>query len=283
MIISGKEISAGMKSRMAAQVAELASKYGRAPQLTVILVGDDPASATYVAGKARISAEIGIDNRTIHLSASTSEKELLDNISQLAADESVDGILVQLPLPAHICEERVIDAIPKEKDVDGFHPLNVAALHLGRPCIYPCTAKGIMIMLEQSGIKICGARAVVVGRSNIVGKPVAKMLLNANATVTTAHSRTKDLGAVTRDADILVVAVGKAKLITADMVKPGAVIIDVGINRDPATGKLCGDVDFDACSKIASAISPVPGGVGPMTLACLMDNTIECFINRQHK
>lgn len=283
MIISGKEISAGMKSRMTTQVAALQKQYGRVPQLTVILVGDNPASATYVAGKARISAEIGIANRTIRLSASTSENELLDNIAQLAADDNVDGILVQLPLPAHICEERVIDAIPQEKDVDGFHPLNVAALHLGRPCIYPCTAKGIMIMLEASGVQISGARAVVVGRSNIVGKPAAKMLLNANATVTTAHSRTKDLKAVTREADILVVAVGKPKLITADMVKPGAVIIDVGINRDPVTGKLCGDVDYEECSKVASAITPVPGGVGPMTLACLMENTIECFINRQKR
>jgi methylenetetrahydrofolate dehydrogenase (NADP+)/methenyltetrahydrofolate cyclohydrolase len=187
---------------------------------------------------------------------------------------------VQLPLPKHIDEERVIDAIALEKDVDGFHPANVANLWLGKPCIVPCTPKGIMQMIAECGFSVAGKKAVVVGRSNIVGKPIAKLLLDANATVTIAHSRTTDLGAVCRDADILVAAVGRKHIITADMVKPGAVVIDVGVNRDPETGKLCGDVDTAAAQEVASFITPVPGGVGPMTITMLMKNTIECYLNR---
>ena len=217
-----------------------------------------------------------MESLLIELPASVSEEELLRKISELNSDDSVDGILVQLPLPKHIDEEKVIDAIAPEKDVDGFHPSNVAGLWLGKDCIVPCTPAGVMRLLDSAGIDLCGKTAVVVGRSNIVGKPVAKLLLDRNATVVIAHSRTADLGAVTRQADVLVVAVGRAGLITGDMVKPGAVIIDVGMNRD-AEGKLCGDVDFASCSEKASWITPVPGGVGPMTIAMLMKNTIRCF------
>ena len=198
---------------------------------------------------------------------------------ELNADEKVDGILVQLPLPEHIDEDKVIDAIAVAKDVDGFHPSNVAALWLGRKCTVPCTPKGIITMIESTGVEIAGKKAVVVGRSNIVGKPVAKLLLDRNATVTIAHSRTKDLAAVCREADILVAAVGRPRMITADMVKPGAVVIDVGINR-VADGTLVGDVDFGPASELAGYISPVPGGVGPMTITMLMENTIECFLSK---
>ncbi len=266
---------------MAAEVATFPVKYGRVPHLAVILVGDDPGSVSYVTGKAKASAEVGIRNTTLRKPAETTEAELLEIIARLNADAEVDGILVQLPLPKHINEERVIAAIDKTKDVDGFHPLNVAALWQKQPCTLPCTPKGIIKMLKAAGVEIAGREAVVVGRSNIVGLPVAKLLLDENATVTVAHSRTRDLGAVTRRAEILVVAIGRPKFVTADMVSEGAVVIDVGVNRDPATGKLCGDVDYAAIEPKASVITPVPGGVGPMTICCLMENTIECFLNKQ--
>lgn len=266
---------------MAAEVATFPAKYGRVPHLAVILVGDDPGSVSYVTGKAKASAEVGIRNTTLRKPAETTEAELLEIIARLNADAEVDGILVQLPLPKHINEERVIAAIDKTKDVDGFHPLNVAALWQKQPCTLPCTPKGIIKMLKAAGVEIAGREAVVVGRSNIVGLPVAKLLLDENATVTVAHSRTRDLGAVTRRAEILVVAIGRPKFVTADMVSEGAVVIDVGVNRDPATGKLCGDVDYAAIEPKASVITPVPGGVGPMTICCLMENTIECFLNKQ--
>ena len=281
MIISGKELSAKLKADMAAEVATFPAKYGRVPHLAVILVGDDPGSVSYVTGKARASAEVGIRNTTIRKPADITEVELLDIVAGLNADPEVDGILVQLPLPKHINEERVIAAINKTKDVDGFHPLNVAALWQKQPCTLPCTPKGIIKMLKAAGVDIAGREAVVVGRSNIVGLPVAKLLLDENATVTVAHSRTRDLGAVTRRAEILVVAIGRPKFVTADMVAAGAVVIDVGVNRDPESGKLCGDVDFAAIEPKASVITPVPGGVGPMTICCLMENTIECFLKKQ--
>ncbi len=281
MIISGKELSARMKADMAAQVAEFPVKYGRVPHLVVILVGDDPASQSYVRGKGKACEVVGIRNTTIVKPATITEQELLDIIDGLNNDDGVDGILVQLPLPDHIDEATIINAIRKDKDVDGFHPLNVAALWMKQPCTVACTPKGIIRMLDEAGVEIKGKRAVVIGRSQIVGLPVAKLLLDRNATVTICHSRTKDLGAVTREAEILVVAIGRPKFVTADMVSPGTVVIDVGVNRDPETGKLVGDVDFEAIEPKASVITPVPGGVGPMTIACLMENTIECFLRKK--
>lgn len=280
MIISGKELSAKLKAEMAERVATFPAEYGRVPHLVVILVGEDPGSVSYVKGKAKASAEVGIRNTTIRRPDTITEDELLGMIAELNADDGVDGILVQLPLPKHIDEDKIIAAIDKSKDVDGFHPLNVAALWQKQPCTLPCTPKGIIKMLKSAGVEISGHEAVVIGRSNIVGLPVSKLLLDENATVTIAHSRTKNLGEVTRRADILVVAIGRPKFVKADMVKEGAVVIDVGVNRDPETGKLCGDVDFAAIEPKASVITPVPGGVGPMTICCLMENTIECFLRR---
>lgn len=287
MVLSGKELSDKIKAQLAEQVAEFPAKYGRVPHLAVVLVGDDPASATYVRNKGKACEQLGIQNSTIHLPADTSEETLLEQIRLLNEDEGVDGILVQLPLPEQIDELKALYAIAREKDVDGFHPENVAALWRRRTepepnpqyCV-PCTPRGIIRLLKAADVEISGKRAVVVGRSNIVGLPVAKLLLNENATVTICHSHTKDLGAITREADILVVAVGQPKLITGDMVRPGAVVIDVGINHDE-NGKLCGDVDFESVKDIASVITPVPKGVGPMTICSLMENTIDCFINRQ--
>lgn len=287
MILSGKELSDNIKSQLAVQVATFPSRYGRVPHLAVVLVGDDPASATYVRNKGRACEKIGIQNSTIHLPAETSEEALLEQIRLLNEDEGVDGILVQLPLPAHIDELKALYAIAREKDVDGFHPENVAALWRRRTepetnpqyCV-PCTPRGIIRLLKAANVQIEGKRAVVVGRSNIVGLPTSKLLLNENATVSICHSRTVGLAEITRKADILVVAVGKPRFITADMVKKGAVVIDVGIDHGE-DGKLCGDVDFEAVKEVASVITPVPGGVGPMTICSLMENTIDCFINRQ--
>ena len=279
-IISGKDLSVKLKAEMAEQVKTFPEKYGRVPHLVVILVGEDPASQSYVKGKAKASEVVGIKNTTILKPADISEAELLGLIDQLNADDTVDGILVQLPLPDHISEEKVIAAISKDKDVDGFHPLNVAALWMKQPCTVPCTPEGVIRMLEEANVEIKGKRAVVIGRSQIVGLPVSKLLLDRNATVTICHSRTKDLAAVTREAEILVVAIGRPKYVTKDMVAPGAVVIDVGVNRDPETGKLCGDVDYDAVEPIASVITPVPGGVGPMTITCLMQNTIKLLLRK---
>ena len=287
MILSGKELSDNIKSQLAVQVATFPSRYGRVPHLAVVLVGDDPASATYVRNKGRACEKIGIQNSTIHLPAETSEEALLEQIRLLNEDEGVDGILVQLPLPAHIDELKALYAIDREKDVDGFHPENVAALWRRRTepetnpqyCV-PCTPRGIIRLLKAANVQIEGKRAVVVGRSNIVGLPTSKLLLNENATVSICHSHTVGLAEITREADILVVAVGKPRFITADMVKKGAVVIDVGIDHGE-DGKLCGDVDFEAVKEVASVITPVPGGVGPMTICSLMENTIDCFINRQ--
>ncbi len=283
MIINGKEISKALKAKLSERVVALEEKYGRTPNLVVVLVGDDPGSVSYVTGKAKAATEVGIRNSTLRYPDSVSEEELLSLINKLNEDDDVDGILVQLPLPAHINEDKIISAIISEKDVDGFHPDNVARLWLKQPCVLPCTPKGIIKLLNSTGIEIEGKQTVVVGRSKIVGLPVAKLLLDNNATVTVAHSRTKNLGDVTRRADILVVAIGKERLIKADMIKPGAVVIDVGVNRDSRNGKLCGDVDFEAAQEVASHITPVPGGVGPMTIACLMENTVECFERKMEK
>lgn len=283
MIISGKDLAAEIKRDVAADVVKYKEQYGREPHLVVILVGEDPASVSYVTGKAKDSEEVGFKNTTIRRPETVSEQEVLDLIAELNEDKTVDGILVQLPLPKHISEEKVIAAISKEKDVDGFHPLNVAALWQKQKCILPCTPKGVIKLLDKAGVEIAGKKAVVIGRSNIVGLPVSKLLLDRNATVTMCHSRTKNLAEVTREADILVVAIGRPKFVTADMVGEGAAVIDVGVNRDPETGKLCGDVDFAACAEKASVITPVPGGCGPMTRACLMENTIECYLNQVAK
>lgn len=283
MIISGKDLAAELKKEMAADVIKYTAQYGRAPHLVVILVGNNPASVSYVTGKAKDSEEVGFKNTTIVKDESISEAELVALIEELNADKEVDGILVQLPLPKHISEDKIIATISKEKDVDGFHPLNVAALWQKQPCVLPCTPKGVIKLLQKAGVEIAGKRAVVLGRSNIVGLPVSKLLLDHNATVTMCHSRTQNLAEVTRQADILVVAIGKPKFVTADMVGEGAAVIDVGVNRDPESGKLCGDVDFEACKEKASVITPVPGGCGPMTRCCLMENTIECYLNQMNK
>ena len=288
MILDGKKLSARLKAEMASRVAEMEERYGRVPALAVIIVGEDPASQTYVRNKVKACEETGIRSIHIALPSGVRERELLDQIKRLNEDPGVDGILVQLPLPPHINEHRVINAIAPAKDVDGFHPRNVAGLWLDEDCAIPCTPKGIMHLINESGINPSGKRAVVVGRSNIVGKPIAKLLLDANATVTIAHSHTEDLARVCREADILVVAVGRPKMIDGSMIKSGAVVIDVGINRIsvPTPGgnisRICGDVDFDSACEVASWITPVPGGVGPMTICELMGNTIEAFL-RSHQ
>lgn len=283
MIISGKDLAAEIKRDIAADVVKYTSQYGRAPHLVVILIGENPASVSYVTGKARDCEEVGFKNTTIRRPETVSEEEILELIGELNEDSAVDGVLVQLPLPKHISEEKVIAAISKEKDVDGFHPLNVAALWQKQECILPCTPKGVIKLLDRAGVEIAGKNAVVIGRSNIVGLPVSKLLLDRNATVTMCHSRTKNLAEITRKAEILVVAIGRPKFVTGDMVGEGAAVIDVGVNRDPETGKLCGDVDYEACKEKASVITPVPGGCGPMTRACLLENTIECYLNQVAK
>ena len=275
-IIDGKALSARIKEEIRERVAALAPSAGRVPCLCVVIVGDDHASRIYVRNKVAAAREVGMDSRLEELPASVSEAELLSLVMSLNEDPAVDGVLVQLPLPDHIDEGKVLRAIDPSKDVDGFHPWNVASLQLGWKCLPPCTPAGIMRLLDSVGVDPEGKRAVVIGRSNIVGKPVAKMLLDRNATVTIAHSRTADLASLTREADILVTAVGQAGLVTADMIKEGAVILDVGMNRR-LDGKLCGDVDFEGCLPKASWITPVPGGVGPMTIAMLLENTLSCF------
>lgn len=278
MIISGKDVAKDIKKHLREESDKCVEKYGRAPHLTVILVGDDPASEGYVTSKGKACETCGFGHELIRFGADVDEKTLLDKIRQLNGSDETDAILVQLPLPEHINRSKVLAAIDPKKDVDAFHPLNVASIWKKEPGILPCTPKGIIRLLDEAGVEISGKRACVIGRSNMVGFPVAKMLLDRDATVTIAHSHTKDLASVTREADILVVAIGCARLITADMVKPGAAVIDVGINRDTRNGGMCGDVDFEAIKKKASVITPVPGGVGPMTIACLMENTLECFL-----
>ena len=271
-ILDGKALAAEIRSEVKTQVAALAEK-GVSTALAVILVGDDSASQVYVRNKIKACADTGIRSLEFRMPAETTQQQLLAKIAELNADENVDGILVQLPLPKQINADAVISAIDPAKDVDGFHVANAGALVTGKQGFVPCTPFGVMRLIETSGVNPRGKSAVIVGRSNIVGKPMALLLLAADATVTVAHSRTPDLSAVTRNADILVAAVGRAKLIKADMVKPGAVVIDVGMNRDE-NGKLCGDVDFAEVKEIAGSITPVPGGVGPMTIAMLMQNTV---------
>ena len=273
VIISGKDLSQELKDNMKVEVLSLKEKYGREPHLVVILVGNDPGSISYVSGKEKASIHVGIKNTTIRLEENTTEEELITLVEKLNNDDSVDGILVQLPLPKHINEEKIIETISIEKDVDGFHPLNVSNLWLKKETLLPCTPKGIIKLLDKANIEIAGKNAVVIGRSNIVGLPVSKLLLDRNATVTICHSKTKNLAEITSKADILIAAIGKPRFVKPEMVKDGAVVIDVGMNR-PADGKLCGDVDFEAVKDKCSYITPVPGGVGPMTIAMLMANTV---------
>ena len=271
-IIDGKAIAAQLRAEIAAETAAL-KEQGVTPGLAVILVGDDPASHTYVRNKQRACAEVGFYSEQIDLPADTDARTLLDTVATLNARPDIHGILCQLPLPAPLDEAAVIAAIDPSKDVDAFHCVNAGHILLGDYQFLPCTPAGVMELLRRSGVEVAGKECVVVGRSNIVGKPMALLLLQANGTVTVCHSRTRDLAAACRRADVLVVAIGKAKFITADMVKPGAAVIDVGMDRDE-NGKLCGDVDFAAVEPVAGAITPVPGGVGPMTIAMLLRNTL---------
>lgn len=276
MLKSGKDLSKEIKEKIKAEVAEY-TKTNRKPCLITILVGDDPASKVYVSNKEKACNEVGIKNDTIKLPDYTSEKDLLRLIDYYNNDETVDGILVQLPLPKHINADIVISTINPNKDVDGFHPENVANLWLKKEGVVPCTPKGIMELLDSSNVNLEGQHVVVIGRSNIVGLPIAKLCLDRNATVTICHSKTENLADITRQADVLIVAIGKPKFVTADMVKLGAVVIDVGINR--VDGKLCGDVDFDSVfSEKTERITPVPGGVGPMTICELLSNTLFCYL-----
>ncbi|QQE76968.1 bifunctional methylenetetrahydrofolate dehydrogenase/methenyltetrahydrofolate cyclohydrolase FolD [Alicyclobacillus sp. SO9] len=278
-ILDGKEI-AGLIREEAKSDLDVLDQHGIKLKLTVVLVGDDPASATYVRSKERVAGEVGLDSEIIRLQSDTTQAELLGIVDRLNQDDSVDGILVQLPLPKHIDEDAVLDKISPEKDVDGFHPISVGRNVSGmKGAVWPCTPAGIMKMLRLKGIETEGRHAVVVGRSNIVGKPMAMLLLEANATVSMCHSRTKDLAAITKQADILVVAVGRANMITSEHVKQGAVVIDVGMNR--VDGKLTGDVDFASVEPVASAITPVPGGVGRLTVATLMLNTLKLGATRR--
>ena len=279
-LISGKIVSAKVREEIAKDVASFKEKYGTAPGLAVIMVGDNPASAVYVRNKHKACLEVGMTSFEIKYDGDISESELLSKIDELNSDDRVDGILVQLPLPKHIDEQKVINRISPTKDVDAFHPENVGKIMIGNYTFLPCTPAGIVELLKHYEVEIEGKSCVVIGRSNIVGKPMAHLLLERNGTVTVCHSRTKNLSEITRCADILVVAIGKSEFLTADMVKPGAVVIDVGINRRD-DGTLCGDVKFDEVEKIASKITPVPGGVGPMTITMLLKNTLTAA--KQHK
>lgn len=276
-LLDGKAMAAGLEEELKLRVTALNEK-GITPGLMVILVGEDPASQTYVNNKEKACARLGIRSVTLRMPENTAQEELEAVIREANADDSIHGILVQLPLPRHLDGDRALSLILPQKDVDGFHDINAGRLSRGLDCTVACTPKGALYMLKQAGIQIAGKEAVVVGRSNIVGKPMALLLLQENATVTVCHSRTADLAAHTRRADILVAAIGKPRFITADMVKEGAVVVDVGINR--VEGKLCGDVDFDAVAEKASWITPVPGGVGKMTIAMLMDNTVTAAEKR---
>jgi methylenetetrahydrofolate dehydrogenase (NADP+)/methenyltetrahydrofolate cyclohydrolase len=275
-ILDGKALGARLRAGLAARIAGLPFK----PGLRVVRVGEDPASGVYVRNKDRAAAEAGFDSATIHLPETTTEADLLAEITRLNADPAVDGILVQLPLPAHIRAEAAIAAVDPRKDVDGFHPLNAGRLAAGEPGLVPCTPRGVMHLLAEAGVALRGARALVLGRSQIVGRPMAQLLLGADCTVTIAHSRTRDLPAECRRAEILIAAAGRAEMVRGDWIAPGAVVIDVGINR-LADGKLVGDVAYAEAVGHAGAITPVPGGVGPMTIACLLENTLEAALARR--
>jgi methylenetetrahydrofolate dehydrogenase (NADP+)/methenyltetrahydrofolate cyclohydrolase len=276
-LIDGKSVAAALRAEVAGKVTAA----GFAPGLAVVLVGDDPASSVYVRTKDRAAREAGIQAHTIRLPAETSQAALLANIEALNADPAIDGILVQLPLPRGIDQRVVIEAIDPAKDVDGFHPINVGYLYDGRPALVPCTPSGVMKLLHSANVAVAGARALVLGRSAIVGRPMASLLLAADATVTIAHSRTRDLAAECRRADILIAAVGKPEMVTAEWLNPGAIVVDVGINR-LSNGRLVGDVAFQSAAAVAGAITPVPGGVGPMTVACLLENTLTAALRRRH-
>ncbi len=271
-IIDGKAVSAAVRAEVAAEVEELKAK-GITPGLAVIIVGDDPASRVYVNNKKKACSEVGMYSEEFALPADTTQEELLALVASLNGRSDINGILCQLPLPKGLSDKDVIEAISPIKDVDAFHAQNVGNIMIGDYRFLPCTPAGVMELLHRAGVEVAGKRCVVIGRSNIVGKPMAMLLLHENGTVTVCHSRTQDLAAICREADILVAAVGKAKFVTADMVKPGAAVIDVGMNRDE-NGKLCGDVDYAAVEPIAGYITPVPGGVGPMTIAMLLKNTL---------
>lgn len=281
-IIDGKAAAAELRAGIAREVAALKAAGKPAPGLHVVLVGEDPASKVYVASKEKLAAEIGMDSVAHRLPAETTEAALLAKIAELNADDGVDGILVQLPLPKHIDTGCIIDAIDPAKDVDGLHPINAGLLAGGKTGLVPCTPLGCMLLLKQTLPSLSGLEAVVVGRSELVGRPVAQLLLQADCTVTIAHSRTRDLPAVVRRADIVVAAVGRPRMVKGDWLKPGATVIDVGINRLP-DGKLCGDVDYAEAAETAGAITPVPGGVGPMTIACLLRNTLTAYRARRDR
>ena len=282
MVLSGTELSKKIKENIKTTVDCAIEEGLRRPYLITFLVGDNPASNVYVANKEKACNEVGIKNETLRFFEDVTEEFLLHYIDKCNNDPAVDGILVQLPLPEHINVERVLNAISPDKDVDGFHPENVAKLWLGQDCIKPCTPQGIIELIDSANIDLEGKNVVIIGRSNIVGLPVAKMCLDRNATVTVCHSKTKNLKEITHSADILIVAIGKPKFITHDMVKPDAVVIDVGINRDE-NSKLCGDVDYKLVSLKTNLITPVPGGVGPMTITCLLKNTLKCYFNHNIK
>lgn len=281
-IIDGKKIAAETRADIARRAAEFEAETGVKPGLAVIIVGEDPASQVYVRNKKKAALEVGMHSVVIEMPEKTTQEELMAKLEELKCDPAIHGILVQLPLPGHLDEDAVIDAIPPEKDVDAFHPVNTGKIMIGDFDFLPCTPAGVMKMLEYENVEIEGKECVVVGRSNIVGKPQAMLLLHKNGTVTVCHSRTKNLAEVCRRADILVVAVGRADFITGDMIKEGAVVIDVGMNRK-ADGKLAGDVDFASCEKRASMITPVPGGVGPMTITMLLENTLTAAKKAQKK
>ena len=280
-IIDGKQVAARCREELKRQIAALRAR-GIIPGLAVILIGEDPASQVYVRNKHRACEELGIHSEQYTLPADTNRQTLLDLITELNGREEIDGILVQLPLPGHLDEKEILSAIDPAKDVDSFHPQNVGRLVIGDYFFAPCTPSGILTLIDSAGVDLTGKECVVIGRSNIVGKPMALMLLHRNATVTVCHSKTRDLPSVTRRADVLISAVGKAGFVTADMVKPGAVVIDVGMNRNQA-GKLCGDVDFESVSRVAGYLTPVPGGVGPMTITMLLRSTVLSAQNRRKK
>ena len=279
-IIDGKATAAALRAEIGREVSAIKAARGLVPGLHVVLVGEDPASKVYVASKEKLAAEIGMNSVAHRLSAETTEATLLAKIAELNADDGVDGILVQLPLPKHIDTGRIIDVIDPAKDVDGLHPINAGLLAGGKNGLVPCTPLGCMLLLKQALPSLSGLEAVVIGRSELVGRPVAQLLLQADCTVTIAHSRTRDLPAVVRRADIVVAAVGRPRMVKGDWIKPGATVIDVGINRMP-DGKLAGDVDYAQAAEVAGAITPVPGGVGPMTIACLLRNTLTAYRARR--
>lgn len=279
-IIDGKAAAAALRAEIGREVAAIKATSGLVPGLHVVLVGEDPASKVYVASKEKLAVEVGMNSVAHRLPAETTEAELLAKLAELNADDGVDGILVQLPLPKHIDTGRIIDAIDPAKDVDGLHPINAGLLAGGKNGLVPCTPLGCMLLLKQALPSLSGLDAVVIGRSELVGRPVAQLLLQADCTVTIAHSRTRDLPAVVKRADVVIAAVGRPRMVKGDWIKPGATVIDVGINRLP-DGKLTGDVDFAEAVKVAGAITPVPGGVGPMTIACLLKNTLTAFHARR--